>query len=231
MDQTLPDDAAANQSAWTPNGRPEPSQRRSAQSLTRMVKAARAVMLARKSEDFTLQEVSARGKVSIGSIYHRFESKDGLVRAVLLAELEKLDTTERGMVDRLMATCPSLDAYVPAYVAGFAEILRDNAVMIGLAMRRSGTDARMSSLGNRRASDSAHVATAALLRFAHEIEGDAAAKAATVFRMIFATVSRRVILDRDDSPECDDWESFVGELSWMSLIYLKSARPGGGGAP
>ena len=62
----------------------KPQQGRSKASLERMLAAGRELMLDRGSEEFTLQEVSERGQVSIGSIYLRFESKDNLVRGVML---------------------------------------------------------------------------------------------------------------------------------------------------
>ena len=61
----------------------KPQQGRSKASLERMLAAGRELMLERGSEEFTLQEVSERGQVSIGSIYLRFESKDNLVRGVI----------------------------------------------------------------------------------------------------------------------------------------------------
>ena len=67
-----------------------PQQGRSKASLERMLFAARELMLERQSEEFTLQDVSARGNVSIGSIYLRFESKDNLVRAVIFNALEEI---------------------------------------------------------------------------------------------------------------------------------------------
>ena len=67
-----------------------PQQGRSKASLERMLAAARELMLERGSEEFTLQEVSERGQVSIGSIYLRFESKDNLVRGVIAEDAAAL---------------------------------------------------------------------------------------------------------------------------------------------
>src|SRR5439155_8476116 len=65
-------------------GRPsrEPLQGRSRASFERMLEAAEKLLVERGSDEFTLSDVSKAGKVSIGSIYCRFDSKDDLIRAV-----------------------------------------------------------------------------------------------------------------------------------------------------
>jgi AcrR family transcriptional regulator len=73
-----------------------------------MLAAARSLMIERGSEDFTLQEVGTRGKVSIGSIYLRFESKDNLVRAVLARGLADLAAAEAAMYAQLLAASARL---------------------------------------------------------------------------------------------------------------------------
>jgi AcrR family transcriptional regulator len=117
----------------------KPMQGRSKASLERMLAAARDLMIERGSEEFTLQEVSQRGNVSIGSIYLRFESKDNLVRAVIANALEEIGRDEKAMIDRL-AACRTLDEFVPRFVESYAEVLRINAPLLRLCMQRAAYD-------------------------------------------------------------------------------------------
>ena len=66
----------------------EPKQNRSKASLERLLNAACELLTENGYKDFTLQEVSKRAKVSIGSIYNRFKSKEDLIRLLQVRELE-----------------------------------------------------------------------------------------------------------------------------------------------
>ena len=59
-----------------------PLQRRSQESLERVLQAGFELLQERGFEGFTLQEVSARANVSIGSIYARVPSREALIKAV-----------------------------------------------------------------------------------------------------------------------------------------------------
>lgn len=59
-----------------------PQQRRSQESLERVLQAGFELLQERGFEGFTLQEVSARANVSIGSIYARVPSREALIQAV-----------------------------------------------------------------------------------------------------------------------------------------------------
>ena len=80
-----------------------PQQKRAQASLARMMEATEALLIERGAEGFTLGEVSRVGKVSIGSIYFRFDSKEALFKAVIeqgilpaLTEGETLLAEHRG---------------------------------------------------------------------------------------------------------------------------------------
>ncbi|WP_420381760.1 TetR/AcrR family transcriptional regulator [Novosphingobium sp.] len=200
-----------------------PSQPRSVASQQRMIAAARQFMLERGSEDFTLQEVSHIGKVSIGSIYHRFDSKENLVRAVLAAELARMASAERDMIIATAARSRSLREYVPGYVAAYAEILREHSLMMRLAMKRASFDVEVSGSGEQLELQAADQSTKALMGFRDEIFGNAETKARIAFQVIFATVARRLSLDTQDRVATNQhWDLLIGELSAMTLSYLVS---------
>jgi AcrR family transcriptional regulator len=115
-----------------------------------MLATARTLMLERGNEDFTLQEVSSRGKVSIGSIYLRFENKDSLVRAVLYQATQTLAEQEDAMLAELAASCATLQEFVPRYVEAYAEVLRHNAPLLRLTMMRAEHDPPISRWASAR---------------------------------------------------------------------------------
>ena len=203
-----------------------PTQSRSLASLKRMIAAARGFMLERGNEEFTLQEVSRVGKVSIGSIYHRFASKEELVRAVIAAELKLIADEETDVIGKVLASSGTLAEYVPHYVAGYAAILRKHSLMLRLAMQRASFDAQVSGSGDRRALEAATEAINAVLSFRSEISGDATTKSRMIFQTIFATIARHLSLDsRDQLAMQEDWQLLMQELSCMALSYLISPRP------
>jgi AcrR family transcriptional regulator len=202
----------------------QPQQGRSRASLERMLVAARELMLERGSEEFTLQEVSSRGKVSIGSIYLRFESKDNLVRAVIAESDHDLAHSEDAMFEKLLADCRSLGEFVPRYVEAYAEVLRTHAPLLRLSMERASFDPLISAPGKARANAAAAAATVAMLVHQDEISGnDRQTKADASFRIIFATLARQLSLGSTaESVDQFDWETLKRELGRMTLAYLKA---------
>lgn len=203
----------------------KPQQGRSKASLERMVTAAREMMLERGSEEFTLQEVSQRGNVSIGSIYLRFESKENLVRAVIASSLELLAADEAGMLAKLDADCSTLAEFVPAYVEAYAEVLRRHAPLLRLTMERAAVDPLVSEPGKEHALRAERQSLEAML--AHEDEfggGDHRVRALSSYHVIFATLARQLSLGSTGEAVHDyDWNLLKRELGMMCLAYLRAA--------
>lgn len=189
-----------------------------------MLVAAREMMLERGNEEFTLQEVSQRGNVSIGSIYLRFESKDNLVRAVIANALEDIVQDEDAMFAKLTAETGSLGEFIPRYVDEFAEMLRRNAPLLRLAMARAAYDPLISGPGKESALKSEESAKSAMLRFRSEIGGDdPAMKAKTSYNVVFAALARELSLgSTDESAHNYDWGEHKCELGKMCLAYLRA---------
>jgi AcrR family transcriptional regulator len=199
-----------------------PQQGRSKASLERMLGAARALMVERGSEDFTLVEVSKRGNVSIGSIYLRFESKDNLVRAVIAKAMEDLAAAETEMVERLTATCTTLRDFVPRYVETYAQVLTENAALLRLAMARAEHDPLVAAPGKAAALRAVAQARDAMLRYPDEFgSADHSTRAEAAYYIIFATLARQLSLGSSREAVTDyDWEELKRELGRMCLAYL-----------
>lgn len=199
-----------------------PQQGRSKASLERMLGAARALMVERGSEDFTLLEISKRGNVSIGSIYLRFESKDNLVRAVIAETMADLERSEDAMLKELAEGCSTLREFVPAFVEAYASVLTDNAALLRLAMTRAENDPLVAGPGKRSALRAVALVKAALLGYADEFGGDDhEARVEAVYYIIFATLARQLSLGSSRESVTDyDWASLKRELGRMCLAYL-----------
>ncbi|MFD1612322.1 TetR/AcrR family transcriptional regulator [Sphingomonas tabacisoli] len=201
-----------------------PQQGRSKASLERMLNTARELMVERGSEEFTLQEVSQRGKVSIGSIYLRFESKDNLVRAVIGNALEQIAAEEDAMLAGVKAKSRSLADFIPRYVEDYAEVLKENAPLLRLAMQRAEIDPQVSAPGKRSAFRSQEISTNAMLEYREEFGGDDhEIKANAAFQIIFSALARQLSLGSlRESVHDYNWELHKRELGRMALAYLKA---------
>ncbi|KHS44061.1 MULTISPECIES: TetR/AcrR family transcriptional regulator [Novosphingobium] len=202
----------------------KPQQGRSKASLERMLNAARELMLERGSEDFTLQDVNQKGNVSIGSIYLRFQSKDNLVRAVIARALEDIAADEEAMVADVLAQSPTLDEFMPRYVAGYAEVLRVNAPLLRLAMERATFDPLVSKPGKDHALRATQRGMDAMLRYRETFGGtDHETKANSAYKIVFATMARQLSLGSSGEAAHDyDWEVLKRELGRMCLAYLRA---------
>lgn len=201
----------------------KPRQGRSLASFQRMLEATKALMLETGGDNFTLQDVSERGNVSIGSIYLRFDSKDRLLHAVIAEELEAIIASEREILDRVLAQSKSLADFLPLYIDRYSGFLEANAPLLRTIMQRASVDPAVSEPGKETARRSAAMSVEAILTFRDEIKAaDAAEKAQAVFLMIFATVARQYGLG--STPESGDpaiWGFMKGELAKMALAYLR----------
>lgn len=205
--------------------RRQPRQGRSRASLDRMLAAARELMMERASEEFTLQEVSRRGRVSIGSIYLRFDGKDSLVRAVIAEGLAENAAEEGAMYERLRRECATLAEFVPAHVEAYAEILRTHAPLLRLGMKRAVSDPLVAAPGKQRALSAEQACIEALLRYEAEFGGsDHETKASSAHHVIYATLARQLSLGAAGETAIEsDWNQLKRELARMCLAYLRFA--------
>lgn len=199
-----------------------PQQGRSKASLQRMLAAARALMVERSSEDFTLIEVSKHGYVSIGSIYLRFESKDNLVRAVIAETMQDMAKAEDRMIAKLASTCPTLADFVPQFVEAYATVLSEYAPLLRLAMVRAEYDPLVAEPGKAAALEAEAKSTLAMLSYEKELgQDDPTMRARAAYFVIFSTLARQLGLGSTrESIGNRDWTMLKRELGRMCLAYL-----------
>ena len=202
----------------------KPQQGRSKASLERMLAAASALRQERGSEEFPLQEVSERGQVSIGSIYLRFKSKDNLVRGVIAEALAALAAEEEILCVSLQSGCRTLAEFVPAFVDGYAEVLRRHAPLLRLTMERAYSDPLVYAPGKESALRAERLMMGAMLAHAEEFGGtDHQVKAQSAYHVIFATLARQLSLGSSSKAVHQyDWGLLKRELARMCLAYLRA---------
>lgn len=203
----------------------KPRQGRSLASFERMIEATKALMIETGGDSFTLQDVSERGQVSIGSIYLRFESKDRLLHAVIAEELQTIIAKERAIIDEALAESADLGAFLPRYIARYSAFLEEYAPLLRTIMARAAADPAVSEPGKETARRSSEMSIAAILTYRNEIRSaDPEAKALAVFQIVFATIARQFGLG--STPESSDphlWGFIKDEIAKMALAYLRHA--------
>ncbi len=145
-----------------------PQQGRSRASYERMLTAAEKLMVKRGNDDFTLTEVAKAGKVSIGSIYLRFDSKDDLIRAVHGRVLTEIGEEQDAMMAQIRQNTSTLDEFSRQFVEAYAELLKRFSPVLRPIMFRAIYDQSISALGRSSAENLEREAEAQFLRFADE---------------------------------------------------------------
>ena len=199
-----------------------PVQGRSKASYERMLAAAEALMVSQGSDEFTLQEVSKKGKVSIGSIYNRFESKDALLHAMQLRVLERVDQQMSARLDKARGAADSLDALVVALTDAVAETLRDNAEIMRPLMLRATSDPLVAATGKASYAATANAVKGALLLHSARIaQPDPLRAVDSAFRVLYASIARYLGFGSSTTAAWEgDWGVLKQDLARMIAAFL-----------
>jgi AcrR family transcriptional regulator len=173
-----------------------PQQTRSRESLERVLAAGQQLLEEEGWEGFTVQEVSRRAKVSIGSIYARAPSKEALILAVYDRAVEEIARqnaealTEDGAWDAMATRELIVEA-----VREMGRQMLNHELILRRIMNRAPVDAVIRARGDAQIRRLGERWEELLRRRESEYrhpEPDLAIEVA--FRMVFATVARRVAL-------------------------------------
>lgn len=219
------DEVSESEPLLNPAGR-EPKQGRSRASFERMLAAATDLLMERGNDDFALTDVAKRGKVSIGSIYCRFDSKDDLIQVVQHRFIDRMILEQTEMVARMTAKAGDLDSLVRAFVEELAEFLKRNAPVMRPMMQRAASDPVVSALGRRGYQDLADKVQTALLARREEI-GHTLPELAidTILRVAYSTFARQLGFGMmGENNNKADWKNLKTEVGVMCSTYLRNAR-------
>src|SRR5881296_1178675 len=130
-----------------------PKQKRSQESLERVLDASTRLLEEKGLDGFTIQDVSQRADVSVGAIYARFVNKESLLRAVHRHAMESI----RPEHDALGAAdgrqhMPAREVIVAA-VRTVAGIFRGNEKLLRAFMHLGAVDDEISRRGSENSTD------------------------------------------------------------------------------
>ena len=205
-----------------------PQQGRSRASFERMLTTAEELMRQRGSDEFTLNEVAKHGKVSIGSIYCRFDSKDDLVHVVQLRVLERVDTEMLATIGAVQQQGGDLIDMVHDLVRSIADVLRNYAEVMRPLMLRASGDPVIASIGKRSYVRTSNAVIEALLTCRDEIHHPDPRHAADAgFRILYASIARYLGFGSSlDAAGEGDWNELKNDLGDMLAAYLSMAPKG-----
>jgi AcrR family transcriptional regulator len=199
-----------------------PLQRRSQESLERVLSAGAELLLEVGYEGFTLQEVSKRSGVSIGSIYARAPSKEVLILAIYDREFERVAAEnvrlrETAQLDDLQGR-----ELVIALVEMMARSTFQHADLLRVFMYRALVDPEIWRRGSERSMDLCHAFEEALLEHKHEFSHPNPELAIDMtFRFVYNSLVRRVTHGENfESPHALSEEDLIRELGEAAADYL-----------
>jgi AcrR family transcriptional regulator len=196
-----------------------PKQKRSQESLERVLVASIELLEEEGFDAFTVQDVSQRADVSVGAIYARFGTKESLLRAVHRHAMEGALSPEHAAP--VVDDRPARDVIADA-VRAIAEIFRSNEDLFRAFMHLGAVDDEISKRGSDSSKALARQVEAAILAHRDEITHRDPEKAVDVaFRMAFATFTRRVMSGATfESDRLIDWDDLVDEVGAACAAYL-----------
>ncbi|MGZ4201838.1 MAG: TetR/AcrR family transcriptional regulator [Thermoleophilaceae bacterium] len=199
-----------------------PLQRRSQESLERVLQAGADLLLEVGYEGFTLQEVSKRSGVSIGSIYARAPSKEALVLAIYDREMAKVSAANERLRETAQLEGLKGRDLIIALVDLMARSTLEHADILRVFMYRALVDEEIWRRGSERSTELSRAFEEALLEHKDELNHPDPELAIDVaFRMVYNTLVRRVTHGNtfeSQRPLSD--EDLIRELGEAAADYL-----------
>ena len=205
----------------------EPQQGRSRASYERMLAAARELLIQRGNDEFALTDVAKLGKVSIGSIYCRFDSKDALLAAVQHQALAGIDAEQLSIISEARESATDLRDLVMRLVEGLAESLKAHAPILRPFMLRAQIDSGTSDQGKASYGLIAEAVHAALLSYREEVRHPEPERAAaSAFRIMYAAIARYLGFGAvAETAGEGDWADLKTDLGHMCAAFLTTSPP------
>jgi AcrR family transcriptional regulator len=205
------------QAAWK-----APQQGRSKASYERMLNAAEALLVDTGGDAFSLTDVSRVGRVSIGSIYHRFNSKDELIHAVHARFMDRLsyEQTRIVMLARSRSKTPS--GLVRAIIEELAEFLKNHAATMRPIMLRAAHDRVVQDRGRVAHEEMVDSVVEELIGHRSDIRHQDPERAIrAMLGIAYAAIARELGFGMAEAPQgAADWEEMKSDLGEMAARFL-----------
>lgn len=202
-----------------------PLQGRSRESYERMMIAAEQLLAEHRDGNFTLSEVSKVGKVSIGSIYNRFQSKEALLHAVQLRVLERVNNGMRASIAKASKEYRDLDHLVQLLVEAMAESLRQHAPQMSALMQIASNDKHVAATGRAYYAQTVSDYCTPILSIREQIlRADPERSVHTTFRILYAAIARYLGFGSTTGAEWEgDWTVLKEDLATMIALFLRTS--------
>jgi AcrR family transcriptional regulator len=191
-----------------------------------MLSAARRLLIERGSDDFALSDVSRVGRVSIGSIYHRFQSKEELLRAVHRQLMDDLHHEQGNMVEVVRAAAKDLPSLLAMLIDGVAEFLKRNAGALRPMMACANKDGAIAAAGKASHAEMRDLFISAVMTYRSSIRHGSPREAAdTCFKMIYAAIARDLGFEAAHiAADQAEWQDLKASLFGMCAAFLMSPQ-------
>jgi AcrR family transcriptional regulator len=202
-----------------------PLQRRSQQSLERVLQAGLEVLQEQGFEGFTLQEVSSRAGVSIGSIYARVESREALIMAIYERAMvcsEEQEQIARATLHEDLTPRERIETIV----SNVANDMLVHADILRVFMRQAPLNPDIWQRGAEKSHRTAKTFERAILEHREDLTHPEPELAVDVaFRMIYCTVAGRITHGpKFESTRAISNKKLVRELARAVADYLLQLR-------
>jgi AcrR family transcriptional regulator len=201
-----------------------PQQRRSRESLERVLKAGEKLLAQKGYDGFTISEVSRKAKVSVGSVYGRFKSKDALIYEIHRRQLERM-TTWIAAEGEAIAQDPNLD--LRGAVIRAVHLLADSTdrerALLRAFMLRAPVDPNIAGPGAVGSQFVGRAFKASVLAHRAEIgHPDPELAADIAYRMVYDVLTRNIMYGPAFESDTErTWDELVDELISASVAYLR----------
>ena len=202
-----------------------PKQKRSQQSLERVLDASVALLEENGFEAFTIQDVSKRAGVSVGAIYARFGNKESLLRVVHRHAMESL-RPEHDAVAAVDDGPTDVRGVILEAVQAVADIFRGNEDLLRAFMHLGAVDDEIARRGSESSIDLARRFETTVLAHRDELtHPDPETAVDVAYRMAYCTFARQVMYGPEfESDRTISWDELVAEVGSACAAYLLQER-------
>lgn len=211
------------------HGNRAPQQKRAQDSLARMLSATETLLEESGADGFTLMEVSRVGRVSIGSIYFRFDSKEALIRAVHERVMLRMEEDHLNLVARARrrADGESARRRIVVLIEEMADFLRKYARIIHPLMLSARGDVLVQARGAQSFNHLVSHLEAEILSLGNALaRSDREGAIRTVIDIAYAAFARQLGLGLPDRPNLgQSWDDIRACMAEMAAAYLLTPAP------
>ncbi|MBN1632000.1 MAG: TetR/AcrR family transcriptional regulator [Thermoleophilia bacterium] len=210
-----------------------PRQKRSKQSLERLLDAAERQMTAVGIESFTVADVVRQADLSVGAFYARFPDKKALLHAVQDRFHNRVEPRLHAQMRECAAAATSLADTVDCLLDALIEHITSSRELSRAFMMSSVFDPLMRARGERVNKERREVFTAVLLEHRAEIGHADPVLAIEVAYGLYAAVVRGTLVfgQRHELYIDVSNKTVLDELKCALTLYLRGEAPVGAAAP